>query len=141
MLRTVARFFNPWEAHILRARLVAEGIPATVGGDQHMMADWPLTLALGGAQLQVPASCLDQAREILADYHAGRLREELLAEIPEAQESCPRCASADVRASVPASQRILLFALWILGAPFPTHASTCRCGSCRHRWTYSSPQA
>ncbi|WP_147300667.1 DUF2007 domain-containing protein [Lysobacter silvisoli] len=30
MLLTVGRYFDPWEAHILRARLEAEGIPASV---------------------------------------------------------------------------------------------------------------
>ena len=51
MLATVTRYFDPWEAHILCARLVAEGIPASVIGDQHIMANWPMSVALGGAAL------------------------------------------------------------------------------------------
>ena len=41
MLVTLARYFDPWEAHVLRARLESEGIPATVTGDQHIIANWP----------------------------------------------------------------------------------------------------
>ena len=31
---TIERFLDPWEAHVVKARLVAEGIDASVSNDQ-----------------------------------------------------------------------------------------------------------
>ncbi len=139
MLITIARYFDPWEAHILRARLVAEGIPASVAGEQHMMADWPLSVALGGAALQVPSAHLDQAREVVALYHSGALMAELIAEHPECEDRCPVCGRTDLKATVPHGQRAALIASFLLAsAPFPTCASRMQCNSCGHRWTYGS---
>lgn len=137
MLITVRRCFDPWEAHILRARLEAEGIPASVAGDQHVIADWPLSVALGGAALQVPSACLEPAQGVIAAYHAGSLEQDLIAEYPEAAETCPACGSAAVAGSVPAGQRMLLIAVFLLAAAsFPTRASRMQCKECGHGWRY-----
>lgn len=137
MLTTVGRYFDPWEAHILRARLEAEGIPASVAGDQHIIANWPLSVALGGAALQVPEAYLGQARDIVAAYHAGTFQEDLLAEHPEAADRCPACGATDVAGSVPLGQRVLTIATFLLAsAPFPTSASRLHCQACGHHWRY-----
>lgn len=137
MLTTVGRYFDPWEAHILRARLDAEGIPATVIGDQHIIANWPLSVALGGAALQVPSAYLEQAQEIIAAYHAGDFEQDLIAEHPEAADSCPACSSSDVIGSIPLGQLALTIATFLLAsAPFPTSASSMRCQACGHCWRY-----
>lgn len=137
MLTTVGRYFDPWEAHILRARLEAEGIPASVAGDQHIIANWPLSVALGGAALQVPHACLEQAGEIVAAYRTGALERDLIAAHPEAADQCPACGSVEVAGSVPLGQRLLTTAAFLLAsAPFPTSASRMRCAACRHRWRY-----
>ena len=137
MLTTIGRYFDPWEAHILRARLEAEGIPATVAGDQHVIANWPWSVALGGAALQVPSEYLAQAQEILAAYHAGSLQEDLIAEHPNAADECPSCSGSQVVGSVPLRQRALTFATFLLSsAPFPTSASSMQCQACGYRWQY-----
>lgn len=137
MLTTVGRYFDPWEAHVLRARLESEGIPATVAGDQHIIANWPLSVALGGAALQVPSACLTQAQEIVADYHAGTLQADLIAEQPGAADACPACGAAEVVGSVPLEQRVLTVATFLFaGAPFPTRASRMHCQACSHTWRY-----
>ncbi len=59
------------EAHILRARLEAEGIPAFVQGDQHVQADWSVAIALGGVQLQVRSRDLPAATAILKAVDQG----------------------------------------------------------------------
>jgi hypothetical protein len=133
----VGRYFDPWEAHILRARLEAEGIPASVIGDQHIIANWPLSVALGGAALQVPDAYLDQAQQIIAAYHAGTFKEDLIAEHPEAADRCPSCNSTEIAGSIPIWLRILNVATFLLAsAPFPTSASRMRCHTCGHRWQY-----
>ena len=139
MLTTVGRYFDPWEAHILRARLVAEGVPASVIGDQHIIANWPLSVALGGAALQVPQQFVGQAQEIIAAYHAGTYEQELLAEHPEAMELCPACGAAEISGSVPNRQRALAVAAFLVAsAPFPTSASRMQCSACGHRWRYGA---
>lgn len=137
MLTTVGRYFDPWEAHILRARLEAEGIPARVTGDQHIIANWPISVAFGGAALQVPGAYLEQAQEILVAYHAGTLEKDLVAEHPEAEDCCPACGAAKVTGSIPLRQRALAVATFFLAsAPFPTRASRMRCQACGHSWWY-----
>ncbi len=137
MLTTVGRYFDPWEAHILRARLEAEGVPASVIGDQHIIANWPLSVALGGVALQVPGEYLGQAQEVIAAYHAGIFRQDLVAEHPEAADTCQNCSSTEVTGSVPLRQRVLTVATFLLAsAPFPTSASSMRCKACGHRWQY-----
>ncbi|GAB2668734.1 putative signal transducing protein [Arenimonas aestuarii] len=137
MLSTVGHYFDPWEAHVLRARLESEGIPATVAGDQHIIANWPLSVALGGAVLQVPSAYLGQAREIVADYYAGTLQADLVAAHPEAADACPACGEAQVVGTVPFGQRALAVATFLFAtAPFPTRASRLRCQTCGHAWRY-----
>ncbi len=137
MLLTVARYFDPWEAHILRARLEAEGIPACVTGDQHIIANWPLSVALGGAALQVPEGHAGQAREIIAAYHAGVFEQDLVAAHPEAAEACPGCGATQTSATVPFEQRALAVATFLLAsAPFPTRASRLTCRACGRRRRY-----
>lgn len=137
MLATVGRYLDPWEAHVLRARLEAEGIPASVTGDQHIIANWTLSIALGGVALHVPDACLEQARQIVAAYHAGALEEDLLAEHPESADRCPACGATDVAGSVPLRQKAVSVATFLLASvPCPTHASRMHCQACSHRWWY-----
>ncbi|MQP76366.1 hypothetical protein CQ393_10755 [Stenotrophomonas sp. MYb238] len=137
MLLTIARYFDPWEAHILRARLEVEGIPARVTGDQHIIANWPLSVALGGAALQVPDSHAGQAREIITAYHAGILEQDLIAAHPEAAEACPDCGKTEISATVPPGQRLLAVATFFFASgPFPTRASRMTCRACGKQWRY-----
>ena len=139
MLTTVGHYFDPWEAHILRARLEAEGIPASVAGDQHIIANWPLSVALGGAALQVPNAHLAQAQEIVAAYHAGTLGQDLAIEHPHAAGACPACGADEVVGSVSFGQRALVIATFLIAsAPFPTSASRMHCQACGHRWRYGA---
>jgi hypothetical protein len=70
-LVTVERFTEVWQAHILRSRLEAEGILASIA-DEHLVAmDWFYSNAIGGVRVQVPACELDQARAVLAALQRG----------------------------------------------------------------------
>lgn len=139
MLSTIGHYFDPWEAHVLRARLESEGVPATVAGDQHIIANWPLSVALGGAVLQVPSAYLAQAQQILAEYYAGDLKADLVAEHPDAADACPACGAAEIDGSVPVGQRVLAVATFLFAtAPFPTRSSRLHCRACGHAWRYGS---
>lgn len=139
MLKTVGRYLDPWEAHILRARLEADGIPASITGDQHAIVNWPLSFALGGTLLQVPAGFVDQASEIIAAYHAGTLEQDLITEHPDSIEFCPTCGGTDLACSIPFKQKALAVVtfLWA-SAPFPTRASRIQCKTCGDQWGYGA---
>jgi hypothetical protein len=67
----VARRFNSREAELLRGRLAADGIPATLGDAHTVQTDTLLTAALGGVRIRVPASYEAQARRTIADVENG----------------------------------------------------------------------
>ncbi len=63
---TIARYSLAIEAHIARAKLESEGIPAFVADEHTITADWLYSNAMGGVRLQVPDAFVEQARTILA---------------------------------------------------------------------------
>lgn len=130
MLQTIARFLDPWEAHIVCARLNAEDIPATVAFANHAIIDWPAALALGGTAVQVPADYAEQAAQLIADYRAGRLEAEVVDDVPVGEGRCPRCGSAEIRRTVPVRQRWMAALLGLFSATFPTRESEIECGEC-----------
>jgi hypothetical protein len=67
MLVTISRYSMPYEAHIARARLDSEGIPAFVADEHTINMQWMYSNALGGVRLQVPESYAEAAIEVLAE--------------------------------------------------------------------------
>ena len=70
-LTEVARFMVPIDAHILEARLHADGILAWATNTNTAQALTHLTLALGGVQVMVPSHLLEDARDIMRRLEAG----------------------------------------------------------------------
>lgn len=70
---TVARSLNTSTMHILRARLEAEGIPAFVADGNMNQVVSLLSVATGGARLQVPSAFAEAARKIIAAINSGAL--------------------------------------------------------------------
>ena len=67
MLTTVARYSLPYEAHLARARLESEGIPAFVADEHTINMQWLYSDALGGVRLQVPEPWALRALSVLAE--------------------------------------------------------------------------
>jgi len=128
---TIERFLDPWEAHVVKARLVAEGIDARVSNDQLSMVDWPMAFALGGSALQVPDADVAQARDILAAYHRGDFERELVEEgylPPPTPDVCTCGAHAY---GIPWRERVLVVVLFLIGgATYPTRADPGPCTTC-----------
>ena len=61
MLTTVASFREPWEAHMFRSRLAAEGVPAVLIHEYHIGNAWHYSTALGSVRVQVPAERKEDA--------------------------------------------------------------------------------
>ena len=81
---TVDRYFHPTEAHIAAGLLESNGIPVFLLGINHASANWLLSNALGGIQLQVPAQFVAEANEILAETNQERAND---------SDTCPECDS------------------------------------------------
>jgi hypothetical protein len=70
---TVARRFDPIAAELLRGRLAADGIPATLG-DANLVQTYALCAsALGGVRVMVPESYAKQALRAIAAIEQGDL--------------------------------------------------------------------
>lgn len=140
MLVTIASFLEPTDAHLLRGRLEAEGIPSVVAFDGHVNTNWALALALGGVAVQVPESEREFALEIARAHAAGEYRlDEGASRATIAEEApppvrCGHCGSPDVERRVPTSQKVLAVALFLFGgALFPTGTAYV-CGHCYNQW-------
>jgi hypothetical protein len=98
MLVTVASFREPWEAHLLRGRLQAEGILAFVAFDQHAGNKWIISNALGGAKVQVSSDEIELAREVEAECRNGVFKKHLESQIGELDDPvCPHCGGTEFR--------------------------------------------
>lgn len=130
-LVTVERFTNPLEAHISKGLLESEGVPASLGSEHHVWASWPISQALGGVRLQVPAEYAYRARDVLARWRRGEYQE-ALEEVHEMEpERCPNCGSADLRFTrSSASTVLLLMTLGVSGLIFPPRIDGTKCNAC-----------
>lgn len=71
MLITVATFTSPWEAHIAKGRLEAEGITVYIADEHHIWVNWFYSQALGGVKLQVSDLDVPDAARVLSELSAG----------------------------------------------------------------------
>jgi hypothetical protein len=72
-LVTVAEFWNPMEANLLRGLLESKDVFVHLWGEHLGVAHTFLSVASGGMKLQVPVSQVAMAREIIAAFHRGEL--------------------------------------------------------------------
>lgn len=70
-LFTVAQYLIPIDAHLAQGCLEASGIPAVVADANHAQADQLIAPAMGGVRVLVPASFLQEAKEVLAARERG----------------------------------------------------------------------
>ena len=66
-MKTIATFTKPEDAHLLRMRLEACGIPAYLQDENMIQTDLLYSNALGGVRLQVSDEDLEAARVVLAE--------------------------------------------------------------------------
>lgn len=135
MLVTVSRTTNAIDANIIRGRLAAEGIQASVAFEHHIWAEWINSLAMGGVRVQVPPSQGSAAVAALDRIRSGYYESLLFEEFPtDDRHCCPKCRSADVENERwPAFVTVLswMFIPAVL-APFTKHLMHCR--NCTNRW-------
>ena len=76
-LVTITSYSEPLEAHIVKGRLEAEGIPTFIANEHHISAAWYLSNALGGVKIQVHKQDHAKAINIIGLLHDGQFEEEL----------------------------------------------------------------
>ena len=69
----VASRQNALDGELLRGRLLADGIPATLGDNYLVNANALWTPAIGGVRIRVPASFKARALHIIEDLESGAL--------------------------------------------------------------------
>jgi hypothetical protein len=133
-LVTVATFNQPTEAHILKGRLEAEGIPCFLG-DEHIIAAQPLySVAVGGVKLQVTEGDEQEAREMIGRIRRGTSEYILDDSIELAYAAqgydpeilCPICDSANI------TERG--FFGGVLGITLPFVSRKFKCHGCGYTW-------
>ena len=134
-LVTIARFQDPTEALIVCAMLEADGLHASTADLNHVVANWPIVLALGGVRVQVPADEFEAARELVQRYLRGEMALPDEPGEPPARGRCHACGNTQFRERVPLQQKLLaLFVFLFGGATFPTRASDRQCAACGRAW-------
>lgn len=133
-LITVATFSQPTEAHILKGRLEAEGIPCFLG-DEHIIAAQPLySVAVGGVKLQVTEGDAEEALEMLARIQGGT-SEYILddsielaspSQVYQDVDTCPICESKNISAKG--------FFGGVLGISLPFVSQRYGCPDCGYTW-------
>ena len=126
---------SPWEAHVARALLESEGIPAFLGSEHIVAVWWPMSMVFGGVRLLVRREHVEQARDILTLRDRGELEAALAESYPSEVMQCVRCGSEQFvgRKSWPAITLAVML-LFVGRAIFPP-AKELRCVSCNElRW-------
>ncbi|MGP0565663.1 MULTISPECIES: putative signal transducing protein [unclassified Nitrospina] len=124
-LVTIARYSMPYEAHLAKARLEAEGIPVFIADEHLLSINWLYTPAVGGIKVQVPEDWVDAAKDILTTDHQDEI-----AEIDtEPPLTCPRCGGTHAT-MVLGDPLMLLLTFALLGAPLFFLRETMKCHTC-----------
>lgn len=93
MLITISQYSFPYEAHLAKSRLDAEGISAFIADEHTINMQWLYSKALGGVKLQVPEAFVEAALAALAEDREKDLEEEVGSDV----KVCPHCGSEDTQ--------------------------------------------
>jgi len=132
-MKMVASFREPYQAHIAKGRLEAEGIPAVISDEYVVQMDWTHSEAVGGVKIKVPDEYLERAREILAaDYGQDLLNTEEAHLQPDSGEICPRCGSSSISPCHYSLWSLIPSLLFLV--PFFFRRKKWICGNCGATW-------
>lgn len=119
---------------MLRGRLEAEGVPASVAHELHIGNNWPWSTGLGGAKVQVPEAFAGKARDIEFDCRLGLVRDALRDMLGDLDDpTCPVCGSHDIRRGYPTAPVLIAFVALLFFAPVPAWRWVWHCRRCGAR--------
>lgn len=122
---TIAQFSKPEEAHLLRMRLEAGGVPAFVLDENIVQMDWLYSNAIGGVRLQIAEEDAERAQEILGEEPPEAL--------PSDRPVCPACGSIDTGID-DGPRRITFLTILLFGLPLFFPRRRWKCAECRSTW-------
>jgi len=136
VLVTVAAFREPYEAHLFRGRLEAEGIVAFVSHEYWIGNEWPMSVAFGGVKVQVSSDEYRLAREIERACCGGEFKTLLQQEIGDLDDAaCPHCGGTVYCKRRPFPRAALAVAVSMtLGTVVPPAGWIHRCERCRKEY-------
>jgi hypothetical protein len=130
--RVIARFSEPVMAHLARAKLENEGIPAYVRDAHTIGVQWLYSIALGGVRVEVEERDAERALALLEEDLSGQVTEEHWYRQVHPDLRCPRCGSDEILRSGPPPRTGLRGLLDRFSKP-PSRTLTCRV--CGRTWT------
>lgn len=122
---TVASFSLPYEAHLARARLEAEGLTVWVADEHTISMQWLYSNALGGVKVNVREGQELRALDILAEDRSDLLEEEAMEDEPR----CPDCGEKALEAVTAGRRGAFLSILLTNAALWPIRQQR-RCRAC-----------
>lgn len=123
-LITVGSFSKPEEAHLLRMRLEAGGVPAYMQNESMIQMDWLYSNLLGGVQVQIAEEDVERAREIL--HEPGEA-------LPGDRPVCPNCSSLNT-APDELPRQLAAASLLVVGFPLLFGRHRWKCADCGKSW-------
>jgi len=122
---TIASFSKPEEAHLLKLRLEAGGVPAYVQDENLIQMNWMYSNAIGGVRVQIAEEDAEHAQAILQETPPS----------PETtgMPACPKCSSTRT-APDELPRRLSFLSLLLAGFPFMFSRTRWRCSACNHTW-------
>ena len=121
---------SPWDAHVSRALLESEGVPAYLSSEHIVTAWWPMSMVFGGVRLSVRAENLEHAWAVLAMRDRGELEAALTESFPPEVLRCARCGAEKFALLRSWSAVLLAFIMLVIcKATFPP-SKELRCVSC-----------
>jgi len=132
-LSTIARCTTGIEAHILKGRLEADGVPAFVLYEHHVWAKWYISVALGGVRVAVPSNFDTEAEAVLRRLNTTMYEAALAEEVGESESTgCPKCGS-ELLIERKWTRGLSLFSSYFFGIPLPYTQHQISCTSCGHQ--------
>jgi hypothetical protein len=115
MLVTVSSFREPYEAHLFRGRLEAEGVHAFVAHEMYVANKWPMSVALGGVKVQVFRDQFELARDVERACCRGDYRDLLRDEVGDLDDPvCPNCGGTAFRKRRPVPRAALAISVSVM---------------------------
>ena len=129
------------DAHIIKGRLEAEGIPAYLTDDQYITMDWMFSQALGGVKVRVPYVYRERAIAVLNNNQSGDfdLSKATDLDLPEFEQElledskihCPECNSIQV-GPFDWFWKLSLLVLFTYHTPIAFSKQYYKCRKCMH---------
>ena len=134
-LVTIATFWETWEAHLARDRLLDAGINCFLSGEHFVATYWLLAGADRGIKLKVAGPDAPEAVKILEADEKVQVEKNTDRGLDNQGENevCPKCQSVNIKYER-FSRKVFFLSILLLKFPLPLPTRRYRCESCGYVW-------